>query len=517
MEKVIPVGSWDFGIEPIATIKVARNKLLGSDRQELLTKRAAAPVFADMVKQSDIKPGDIPIHTIAIGATEKYGSNRNGDGFDIETCIKRAHTFESSPLSDWPNNSYSDNGARYYQHHKNRDPDTSYGFVKAASYNAKMGRIELFILANGTKAAAKRNGGLVLPDSTLEKLARHEFIAGSMSCHLPFDRCVICNHKAASPKDYCDENSCVDEVGNHGLGCKAGLTKLLKNGRQQFVENPNCTFFDFSEVGRPADRTAYGGVANYLTKVAEHDPILGGARLAEKYAVANCLGPIEFAGDYVDRWAKIARDLSQIEDVYSTRGIPADLQLVRNAYHPDLQPALDMEPLRPYGTAKCASGFRALAARRVLLSPQDFLQLVYEMPASEKIAKAAQAIAVRLPGIYTRMSKEGFTDTAIAAAWMVDGTTPVTLKQQVFAKTAEESRSAAIYRVQERAVKAASRRLVRPDLSRETLLGKSAAADHPGADKLATEYALYKLAFLAELPTKELILTRELVVLHNYQ
>ena len=64
MEKIIPVGSWDFQMEPTALIRVASSGLRGSDRHSFLVKRAADHVFADLVDKIALHPGDIPIHAL---------------------------------------------------------------------------------------------------------------------------------------------------------------------------------------------------------------------------------------------------------------------------------------------------------------------------------------------------------------------------------------------------------------------------------------------------------------------
>lgn len=180
MYKVIPVGSWDFGMEPSAIMKVSSHGLTGQDRKDFFSKRAGSGMFEDLVSKIALGPGDVPIHTIAIGATERYGANRNGDGFSLDTCRKHASSFTCKPLRDYVKHAH--NGARYFMHHKNDDPEKSFGYVKAAAFNEPMGRIELLIIGNGTKEAAHRNGGFVLPDNVLEELHRGDFVGGSMSC-----------------------------------------------------------------------------------------------------------------------------------------------------------------------------------------------------------------------------------------------------------------------------------------------------------------------------------------------
>ena len=154
--------------DPVQFVKLSSRGLVGHDRREFLEKRAAAPIFADKLASLQLKPGDVPIHVIAVGATEGYGENRNGDAFSEATCKKAHETFVKH--------------ARFYRNHKNKDPKKSFGKVALSAYNDRMRRIELLILGNGTKEAAERNGGLVMRSELQEKLDSRDPIAVSMAC-----------------------------------------------------------------------------------------------------------------------------------------------------------------------------------------------------------------------------------------------------------------------------------------------------------------------------------------------
>lgn len=64
----------------------------------------------------------------------------------------------------------------------------------------------------------------------------------------------------------------------HG-GCKDNLGRVSEDGHHLGVENPKCSFFDWSDVSntRGADRTAF-----ITGKVASSDRVLGGAELGER-------------------------------------------------------------------------------------------------------------------------------------------------------------------------------------------------------------------------------------------
>ncbi len=167
MLKTIAPSSYDFG-EPIAAlIKSANGRLRGSDRG-LLEKRAGSDILR-IYDTLSFAPDEVPIHLIAMGATEKFGCNRNGDGFREQVLLDFHKTFEKF--------------ARFYRDHANKDPARSYGLVKAAFYNVPMARVELICALNANEAAARRNGGLVA-DRELQKLASGKDIPVSMACVL---------------------------------------------------------------------------------------------------------------------------------------------------------------------------------------------------------------------------------------------------------------------------------------------------------------------------------------------
>ena len=106
MLKIITPSSWQFD-EPIAQmIKISSQGLKGADLS-LFIKRAGHS-FADELQNIELTPGEVPVHLIAIGSTEFYGPNRNGDGFKEATCKKDHNSFVKH--------------ARWYRNHKNKNP-----------------------------------------------------------------------------------------------------------------------------------------------------------------------------------------------------------------------------------------------------------------------------------------------------------------------------------------------------------------------------------------------------------
>lgn len=259
MVKVLAPDGWDFGTPPVDQIQLSSDGLLGGDLRRFIKR--AGHYLADTVRKLEFGKGEVPLHFIAVGATEWFGPNKNGDGFREAVCRDWHTTFEKH--------------AFYYYDHVNRDPKKSYGLIKKSLYNPEMHRIEVIVAANGTKEAARRNGGLVA-ERTLEKLASGKPIGCSMSCRVDLDECSWCGNKARHRREYCTEDSC----GGGGLSRNMGT--VLKCGHVLHADNPRPVFFDLSEVARPADRTAYAtGLVDKLAEAVARGT-MGGAQLAEE-------------------------------------------------------------------------------------------------------------------------------------------------------------------------------------------------------------------------------------------
>jgi len=502
-EKVVDCGSWDgMDMQPAMMLKVGRDGRLGSsDLSQFLEKRAADHVFAHLLSNVKLAAGDLPIHLCGLGATEAYGPNRNGDGFNEATCKQQVATFMKH--------------ARYYRNHKNKDPDKSYGKIALAAYNQSMRRVELLLFGNGTKEAAERNGGLVLPDSTISKFHSGDDIPFSMACKVAYDVCDNCGNKAANRSEYCTEDTCISpQDGFRGLGCFSGLGKVAASGRQQFVENPNCIFFDMSEVYKPADRTAYGARADYMSKAASAQHYMGGAELAEWWAAQN--GFEVQMGSSIPV-VKLAHDLAAIEQELEHSPATRDLALVR-AMCFSKQAQADLTPLGKLGTRQSATGLAALARQKIALSLPDFLRWI-SGETGEKLAGLVASVTPHVPGVFSHLAADpNLPLRARDSVFQPDSATLIPRNQRIWAQklAAEHAMSSPL--VEERIQRSVFRQNSSPALVVGGSRHKSAQATAGPGNDLAQQYALYKLAFLAAQPQEEqqLPLTARLVVLQNY-
>lgn len=492
MLKTITPNSYDLAEPVAAIIKVAScGRLRGHDRG-LLEKRAGADVI-DIFNKLHFERDEVPIHLIAMGATEKFGCNRNGDGFRERVLLDFHKTFEKF--------------ARFYRDHANKDPSRSYGIVKAAFYNVPMSRVELICGLNATNAAAKRNGGLVA-DRELEKLAKDLDIPVSMACSVSHDICSYCDNKAKTRRDYCRG---LDDGGH----CKAGglyrnigrLVEVDGDAHSLHADNPDPRFFDISHVYRPADRIAY--VMGQLQKEAAAGHIVSGAEVAETLGLslpyAMCVDegiPANYA-----KLMKLAYHLADLEQQ------PADNRAL--AFNSAVSATTFDTPPFKFNTSQQHVGqwLKASIDTRSLLPPAAFLCHFCRMTPKEAMA-ADPVIRAHLPGIYGRMVQEAdFAEnvqryscepTYMVPQWMLE-----TMRKSASIVCLREPYLT--HRVRLAAVRGAS--LTSSD---DPTAVKLAAAGGPSAD-LARGYAIYKLAFLAGIPetSEEFGAVRELIAMQN--
>jgi len=434
---------------------------------------------------------EVPVHLIAIGATEDYGPNRNGDGFKRACCEKYHDTFVKF--------------ARFYRDHLNKNPAKSYGLVKASAYHEPMKRIELVAALNGSKEAADRNGGLVA-DKELEKLARGDDIGVSMACTIPYDVCSSCGNKAKTRAEYCDSI----ENGGH---CKAGglkyaMGRCLSDGHVLHADNPNPRFFDISHVFRPADRIAY--VSGTWDKAASAG-VVSGAELAERLGVGAPTG-LAFDPDLSPavRAQLIALEkLAAAEQASNFAGMfnqamLANAATVQNAVNP-----AEIE------NVKLADALCALAEAGVVLPVRDFLSLTVKAADGNLTASVAGA----LPGIFSKMAEEADVVSSLEQNPYNFGYA-ASPRVRMWAEKIAATHSVLPQDVEKRAYLAVLRNTELPAIDNTTIqqLTKTASNNTPAVNALAGHYALYKIAAFSGLMKKYDAdgLTAPYCVMQNY-
>lgn len=492
MEKIVIPSSWPFGEAICQMVKYSSRGLVGAD-YSVLVKRAGEEA-AHWLRNIKVAEDQIPLHVIAMGATEGYGPNRNGDGFKEAALRQYCDTFVKH--------------AKHYRHHKNKDPEIRYGSVKAAWYNETMKRVELLSVLNATKEAAEKYGGFVA-DKELDMINSGKDIPVSMACKVAYDVCSGCGNKARHRGEYCTEETC-----KYG-GCKDNLTKVAADGHILHVDNPHPTFFDISTVIRPADRIAYGNVADYLQKAASCD-LVGGAALAEAYGLTVPLDVVlsSVADKNVARQIKLAYALAAVEDNidFSQSNVHRD---IARAFGNAVQPPMDLTPLGNVGTTKFATGLAALASQKIAMPIRDFLRLVLGED-SVKYAEFSEVVPDLLPGVYNRLITSGNLEQSVRSNPYTPSRDLAPVTQREWANKQASNYSLDPQHVGRRASLSAIRLIVAPSLLQQDMSKVASASGE--AEQLARAYALYKLAFLSQQNDDfvNVPLTGEMLVLQNY-
>ena len=468
MLKIVTPNCWDSSLWDSETPRAAliKRSSRGVIDKGSFIKRAcsSSDELLSKIASLDVKPGEELIHLIALGTTETYGPNRNGDGFSRAACEKYHPTFTKH--------------ARFYRDHKNTDPKKSYGVVKASALNKEMDRVELIVALNGTKQAADANGGLVA-DKELEKLASHKDIPVSMACSVPYDICSYCGNKAETQDAYCmgtDEGGRCKAGGlKHNMGKLASVDGKLV---QLYADNTKPDFFDISHVFIPADRIAYS--SGVLTKTASANGIsLGGAELARRMCLTA-------PSPDIPGFTKTSRALQYfkeaVADFHSQRMWQKRASFLGVM---SFKPLEDMAAARRY---KFAELHRALVDEGVCLTPSQFVQLAGDY--NIKDAAFLGEILAPLSNDWLEKTAD-FHDPYMPADYASEGARNWVRSQHLPSMYPDKFLKQAAMASME----------VAPDFT----LTKNAVYEYgrePDIAKAVAQYAMYKLAFVASLPDR---------------
>ncbi len=260
MRKIIELGDSFFATGE-STVQRVPTWGIGGHRLDASSVTKHASEALDYIKNVSPEPGNTLLLLLAMGATETYGPNRNGDGFS-EHPVPARGKFASAgrkwfvePGEELTKHyqSFERNPAHTFKHHANRDPSKASGVVKKAFWNPRMHRVELLVkIAND------------LDPEWVQRTNDGEFVPVSMGCRIKKDVCSICGNEAPTRADYCEH-------------AKFAMNTILPDGQKVFVHNPSPDFFDISRVFRPADRIGYT-----LKKVAEVYEVQHSAELGER-------------------------------------------------------------------------------------------------------------------------------------------------------------------------------------------------------------------------------------------
>lgn len=502
MEKTFSPSGWDWAVPVASLLKLGSDQRLGPNDRRDFVKRAGyegAALFDNQMERIKFAKDEIPVHLIALGASEIWGPNRNGDAFTRAT-LKQAHdTFVKY--------------AHYFRNHKNKKAENHphYGIVKASAYNTEMDRVELLCGLPATKAAADLLGCNDVDTAAIEKLARGDDIPVSMACRVPYDVCSGCGNKARTREEYCKEASC-----KYG-GCFSNLTKLVKSAGDVHllhVRNDNPIFFDISHVFRPADRTAYGGKADWVKAASDGFFGIDGAKMAAELGVTAPLAVILAQDSGSGLWrpalagqVKVAHGLAALDQQPSQWNDSN----VKRAFAADVQPdfPLDSLELNSDKQEKVAAGLTALADRKIILPLRDFARMT-------KRAELTDAAGSCLKGVYLRMIEDGSLERRIASNRFAMAEKLASAKQRETAGRVVSTYSLEKSAVDSRCTRSAIRGCQEP-VSKSAFWIEKSAHDNTAAEELARDYAVYKVAALTRIASfdDEFVLTARLSACQN--
>jgi hypothetical protein len=454
MIKTIPAESYNYDEPPIQLIKWGRYGIGPNDRKALIKR--AGELFVEQLRKMAVAPGEALAHNLALGATEYWGSNRNGDGFKCAECRKNHPTFVKY--------------GHAFRHHKNDDPKKSYGVVKLSHFNEGVKRVELAVAYNATKEAADRNGGLVA-DEEMEALEKDGYFPTSMATHVPYDICSGCDNKARNRGEYC-----------HGSMCKYGglrdnIGKTFADGHTLHADNPHNRWFDISLVKRGADRTSY--TLGLIEKAAS--VVKTGAELAEEYGIRIPIRLLHFEGA-ANSHLKVASEL--------ICGTPPGRDY-SVAFSPAAQPALTALPDLKGRGEKLAHAMRALAEEKVILPVRDFLALM--LGDVKLAAEITPRVAPHVPAAYMDLVDSGEEFASTNPFRASDRAAPHATRQWAAKLAADYSlaREHVLRRAAVAAIRGTPHELI--NVNQVSSLQKSATAIR----SLARQYAMYKVAAVA--------------------
>jgi len=342
----------------------------------------------------------------AMGASEYYGSNINGDAFPEASLIHAPDDWTGNPLLDipkaeaWPYGYPTFYLAHPYAHHRNKDKTRAFGEVELAVWHPNMKRVELVCRVDKDKC--EKFGGIQVWD----KLQNGQFPDVSMGTKVPYDTCSICLdwktyrqaqatfikgkdkhpgdsvlrwHKhqkirgvSITRKDYCE----------HAL---KQMNKILPDGRKVFVYNDYPKFFDISFVFIGADRTA-----KTMLKIAGDSRIIysfGSAEQAEKlgYAEGNEILYPAFLGE---------------EKVASAQ----DEDLIKLAFIGKGAKAKESEMTKDVMPSQFAGKAIPVLTKHEEDLPEDVLSVMNHLPLEESLSTASGLGVILRPREFDRIS-----------------------------------------------------------------------------------------------------------------
>jgi hypothetical protein len=285
MIKYFDVDSFDeSGINIIPVVKRGLTKTASSYSPELM----------EVIMGMKRDPAYYYVVINALGAFERWGANKNGDGFP-ESGLKHFSTAQDMGSENDFGYKTFELYAKLFKHHVNKSDSPSYGKVFHSHWNDAIKRVELIVGIDRTSGA-----------DIIDALERDEVVSVSMGARVKHDLCNICGNMASTRAQYCTHlKNYLRHIVSAETARKWSLEtgRLIQPGTMVHAINDKPKFFDISRVHVGADRTAF-----VLGKAAStaHGP--SGLDLAEAYGMTDTIS------DELEKKARLSK-ISQIRKV----------------------------------------------------------------------------------------------------------------------------------------------------------------------------------------------------------
>ncbi len=326
--------------------------------------------------------------------------------------------------------------------------------MPASVYDDDMHRVELLMQVDHTDKDWTRD---------VEAVEQGKEIPLSMACHIPYDVCEACGHKAATRAKYCKH------AADH-------LTQVMKGGHVMAVANEDANYFDISRVKRPADRIAFS-----LRKVA-------GDLMDEQFAdfpdmkvpldILAASAPAKVAArmQILDKLARMEKEVPAVG-----RSPAALLRHARRAMEPS-EGFRHLEGDRE----KIAEVAQALKEAHVVLPVRQFVRWI----CGAQHEKHAAATEMALDGYFSRLMQGDAIDVCASDTYSSDYALRSTLSMQKAAASLGAQVTTSALCAQ------AAHAALSTDVNT-----KQASSEAPGQlhNALARQYAEYVLTSLSEL------------------
>lgn len=358
-----------------------------SDRE--LEKTAGAQLMAPVSQYiRSLRPRNDAQYVLvnALGASEYFGSNINGDAFPEAGLIHAPAGWTGNPLVDkaladgWAYGYPTFYNAHPFAHHRNKDPSRAYGEVELAVWNDLMKRVELVVRVDYDKCL--QFGGIPVWD----KLKAGQFPDVSMGSKVPFDTSSITLDWSAyndakatfDPKKHKSPGQAILEYHKKhpikGLSitrddydeyCLKYMNRIFPDGRKVFVYNDYPKFFDISFVFIGADRTAKVMVYVVRNGAVQSEPSVKVAAALGYDQDDVILEKSASAKSAESKSAEIDKEVLPIPE--AIKAIPL---MTRN------EPDLPRDVIGALAASPLASALSTLSGMGMILRPREFQRMM---------------------------------------------------------------------------------------------------------------------------------------------